>query len=761
MPDPLPEPTTPAARPALPGAGCAGQDQEESAAGCWDLSCRVRLAALQPGRLLTGFDQDQVAVLHLDIRLAGSDPALHAWDCIQQNYLASSAAHGAAGTALVLEATFQTAPGPDYRTTLPTTVRLGVALARLPAGPFTVQLRLRPGYAALDIDGVRCDEDWPCGGLAQPVRRLDAGPLCSEPRCVGVAGVAGTPSSALALMHDRTTTIPGAHIQYWTPPGANQWLGDTMMFQDGERLHILYLIDRRHGTSKAGCGGHQIAHLSTTDLRTWTHHPPALALSEPWETFGTGSLVRHAGRWWIIYGLHTDRAIAPEHVRSGSYADAAQHHTLPQRFASLGGPPMGSALAVSDDGVTFTRLDTLVHPAQNPSVFADPGGGFYLFAGYGATGLYRSEDLRSWRAIDHSIIPHGTQAPSRNTTECICHHAWNGWHYLLGGRTGFWMSRAMAGPYWDQDDAPGRRAAAHIIAEAGAHAADLLNPRPPGTIGHPRWDLYDGLWVPMIAALADGRRILSGWLQGEGDWAGSLVLRELHQEPDGTLGLSWPPEVVPPLGAPWTPLWDRAWPQGQALDLVADAGAAAGAPTTAAAAPGDRIAADGLPAACLITATIAFTAGAGPLAIVVLGSGALVDGCELTLDPLRERAQWTTPAQGRPGPLIPDQEEIFAGPEAGKCIWQMTSPHLASKGRDFSITRVAGLSGRIRLRLLITQHPKDGSVIIDAELNGGGPGSRTLVTRRARLPGRRLQLIATHGTVRIEALCVQPLVAQS
>ena len=775
MPDPIPLSNAPVAQATAFAGGASAPAAQDPRPHGLDLSFRFAPAVARPGRILTGYDRDQVAVVHVDVRLAGSDPALQPWDLVQQNYLASSAPPGAAGTALVLEALIQTAPGPAYRASLATTFRLGVALARLPAGPFTVQLRLRPGYAELCIDGACIDEDWPCGGLPQPIGRLESGPGCTQLRCAGLpdavenavvnAAMAAAPSASSASPTKRapspsppppdaaTATIPGSRIQYWTPPGANQWLGDTMMFQDGKHLHILYLIDRRHGSSKAGCGGHQIAHLSTTDLRTWTQHPLALPIAEPWETCGTGSLVRHDGRWWIIYGLHTDRIVVTERVRSGAYVDAAGHHTAPQRYADLGGAPMGTALAVSDDGVTFRPLDILVHPAQNPSVFADPDGGFCLFAGYGATGLYRSEDLLSWRAVDHFIIPHGTQAPSRNTTECICHHAWNGWHYLLGGRTGFWMSRAMAGPYWDQDTVPGRRAAAHLIAEAGEHGAHLLNPRPPGTFGQPRWDIYDGLWVPMVAALADGRRILSGWLQGEGDWAGYLVLRELHQEPDGTLAMSWPREVVPPVHPPIALAWDRPWPRDVPLALHAAAGPGADAGS-------ERIGAGPLPEECLITVTFEPAADAGPYGIVVLGTGDLVDGCELMLDPRRGRAQWSRPAHGRVGARIPDQQEIFDGPEAGRCIWQMTSPHLASKGRDFSITQVAGLAGRMRLRLLITQQPKDGSVIIDAELNGGRPGSRTLVTRRPRPPGRRLQLIATSGTVHISEATVQALVAR-
>ena len=169
------------------------------------------------------------------------------------------------------------------------------------------------------------------------------------------------------------------------------------------------------------------------------------------------------------------------------------------------------------------------------------------------------------------------------------------------------------------------------------------------------------------------------------------------------------------------------------------------------------LAAPGLPAECLITVTFLPGPGAGPYGITVLGSGDLVDGCELQFDPHRRRAQWSSPAHGRPAAAIPDQEELFAGPEQGKCIWQMTSPHLASKGRDFSITRVAGLDTALRLRLLITQHAKDGSVIIDAELNGGSAGCRTLITRRARLPGRRIQLSASSGAVQVRDLSVQPL----
>lgn len=78
-------------------------------------------------------------------------------------------------------------------------------------------------------------------------------------------------------------------------------------------------------------------------------------------------------------------------------------------------------------------------------------------------------------------------------------------------------------------------------------------------------------------------------------------------------------------------------------------------------------------------------------ALSIGGTGELVDGCELRLDPRRRRAQWNTPANGKPAAEVPDPAEIFATPDGRKPIFQQHSPHLPFHGGDFAITGGEGL----------------------------------------------------------------------
>lgn len=664
-------------------------------------------AAAGAGELLAVSDGDGHELLRLALRRSGCDPARDIWDRERENYPRWA---GPDGTTAVLEAEVAVAIRPPFRAHLPRRMRVGVPLALVGDGRRTVAVRMRSGKVDLVVDGRLVDEEWPCGPLdGVPARLRLAG---------GVARVwrSALPDAAIAtgaLDHGGGVDLRGDQLQYWTPPGHNRWAGDTMLCHDGERLHLFYLIDRRHHGSKGFCGAHQIAHFSTGDLAAWRGHPLALAVEEPWEAIGTGSMVKHAGRWHFIYGLHSGRCVT----------DAGAGGDLPRRFADIAGTPEGTAIAVSDDGIAFRKQEELVQPAQNPSVFPDPAGGFCLFAGEGAYGLYRSDDLRHWRAVDHAIVPYGPASPARNTCECMCHLAWGGWHYLFGGFTGFWMARDIAGPYWDQDG-PGGAAAVAAIRD---HVGDgMLNPRPAGTPGRPRWDIYDGLSVPMAAAMPDGRRILAGWLQDLHGWAGCLVLRELLQEADGTLALRWPPECVPRTGPAVTLGWDRA--VGDRIVLDATDGPAA--------AISDR-----LPAECLIEVDVEPAPGAGPYAVVV--ADGLIDGCELRLDPQRRIAQWGRVVAGRPAPDLPAQAEVLAAMGPGSSPYDRPSPHVAHKAGDFAIGGVEGLAGRFTLRLLVIEDRKSGSVILDAEI----AGRRTLITRRRGLSGCRLQLLATRGIV--------------
>jgi hypothetical protein len=679
----------------------------------------------QPGRLLALRDAAGKSVVSLELRRAGKDPAMTWWDDPQQNYLRWA---GPDGTVLVLEAVMDVAIAPPYRASMKKQVRVGVPVALLGPKPQRILVRMRPGKADIVVDGQIVDEEWPCGGPARPIVDFSPGANVAEASVWktwlddAVAGVRPTPGF-------ESGELTAREFQYWSPPGHNRWAGDTMFYNDGDRLHLMYLSDRRHGASK-NSGAHQIAHLSTTDLKTWSVHPMAVPITEPWETLGTGNMVKYNGRWFLLYGMHTDRIVEPAAV-------ATLKGNEPQPFDSLSGPPIGTAIASSDDGIHFRKDRLLVHPAQNPSVVPDPRGGFAMFAGYGADGLYHSDDLLHWTAVDNFIVPFNEGAPMRNSTECFSHLAWNGWHYILGGRTGFWMSKDFAGPYWDQDSDEGKATAQKLAGyfKWRLKGAPPMHPRPPGKVTVPRWDVYDGLWVPMVAEATTGRRILAGWLEDLDRWAGCLVLRELHQEPDGNLTLSWLPEGMPLTG----PSLALKWSGTPGATLHADQGKSV------------SISADNLPDEFLFEAEV--DASAGVYSVVLGGSGDLKDGCELRVEPARQRAQWGTPAQGKPAPEVPDVRTIFATEDGHKPVFNQKSKNLPFHGGDFAITDIAGLDRPHRIRVLFIQDRKSGSVIIDAEIDG----RRTMITRRRGLTGHRIELVAISGSVQFSEPTVRPV----
>jgi beta-fructofuranosidase len=124
----------------------------------------------------------------------------------------------------------------------------------------------------------------------------------------------------------------------------DRWLWDFWIARDGPDYHAFYLQaptslgdpDRRHWHVSIG-------HAVSTDLRTWEVLPDALAPAERgrWDdcTTWTGSVLRHAGRWWMFY-------TGTSHAEQGRV----------QRVGS----------AVSDDLVTWERT------SDRPAIEADP-----------------------------------------------------------------------------------------------------------------------------------------------------------------------------------------------------------------------------------------------------------------------------------------------------------------------------------------------------------------------------------------------------
>jgi len=665
---------------------------------------RTQIGARGWNSSLVDWGNDASRSLRLYTRRAGERPEDVTWDEIQQNYLSFP---DASGVCDVLEAEVA------FRNHYPqwNRMRVGVPAARIGKGrTHDIVLRFSGACLSLFVDGVLVDEDWPVGQIpsaAAPLRIGGAGgDAVIEAVTVWPCALSDseiiTQAGGKQRVAQRDTEILDPErtcVQYWTPRGHNQWFGDALLGEvtpfDGDRFRLFYLTDRRHGASKFGCGGHSIAQMSSVDLVRWQQHPGAFAI-EPWETVGTGRPLAHDGKLLLFYGMHTSRVMPKDSIVHPGVDQ--EKCTIPQLFPDAPRYPQGMSFAESEDGSVFTKSRRLVHPAQNPAICRDEtGNGFLLMAGYGSKGLWHSTDLQHWQLVDEAIIPVGGDSPVRNSDECQCMFEWNGWHYIIAGRTGFWMSRQQRGPYWEGKD--GKKAA----------------------VVKPRWDIYDGLWVPMVAAFANNRRIMAGFLQGpEFDWAGHLVFRELIQCEDGTLGTKWPEELTPPVRS-WAAPCIRS--QGTTADSISVTGAASSWAVI-----------ENVPSSARLSMRIAGGAATSCIGIAVLGEDG--NGCALSVWPQAGRAQWSTVKAPAIPPQIPTLEEILA--QDLDPIWKMQNPHVPFKGGDFAISQVEGLDRPFQVEVLFLYDPKSRSTIIDACVNG----QRTLVTRRKGLIARQIRFLA-------------------
>ncbi len=386
--------------------------------------------------------------------------------------------------------------------------RLGVPPAALRGeASRVVVLRLAALKLDLFLDGVLVDEEWPLGGLAASDGPLRIGPALrvgiwgrglSDAEILGLSGgAAGLPEREDAILGPESPVG-----QYWLPRGFNVNVGDCMPFHHRGRFHLFYLHNRRSHMSRWGLGGHQWAHVSTTDLRRWDRHPLAVPLTREDEgSICTGSVFFHDGIHRAFYAVRTvDRSASP--ICASTSTDCVHFEKHPA-LAALTAPYK------PEDG-------------RDPVVFRDPATG--LFHMLVTTGLADppaggeggclaelvSRDLRSWEQRGPFLVPGLPGQP-----ECPDVFEWRGWHYLLfsnGGVTRYRMSRGPLGP-WER----------------------------PGV------DVFGGpdVMVMKTAAFAGDRRIGAAFTRGEG-YGGRLVLREILQKSDGTLVSAWPPELTPP-----------------------------------------------------------------------------------------------------------------------------------------------------------------------------------------------------------------------
>ncbi|QEH35545.1 hypothetical protein OJF2_40980 [Aquisphaera giovannonii] len=273
-----------------------------------------------------------------------------------------------------------------------------------------------------------------------------------------------------------------------------------------------------------------------------------------------------------------------------------------------------------------------------------------------------SDDCERWTELpepflvtDESVVPQ------------MCPHwfRWNDWYYFMGGVEGVFRSRAPYGPWARQ--IPGR---------------------------------LDNLAVPKTGAFAVNRRILAGFLNDDG-WGGNLVLRELVQGEDGSLGTRFVPEMIPASGPP------LARPDDEAAMILRSEGGK----------PNHLF--KNLPNDARMTLTLS-PQGATRYGVRVRTSDGKSDGTELSLDPAAGRVAYSA------------------------------STHSASRGPlpgGPSLEAVRGLDRPIRLDI-VCRHD-----IVDVEIDG----RHTLVNRYWNPKGDGLAVWAEGGALAVRDVTIRPL----
>ena len=390
---------------------------------------------------------------------------------------------------------------------------------------------------------------------------------------------------------------PNESMQYWIPPN-HYFVGDCLPFFCDGTFHFVYLLDRKHHSSKNGLGAHQWAQATSTDLIHWKQQPMVVPITDQWEgSICTGSLFHHDG---IYYAFYATRA-------SGI------------RFPGWTGH---LAYAISRDGIHFEKQDPnpmFTMPAcynprecRDPVVFQDPDTGLFHMlvtswyikdTKFPCLAHFVSSDLKSWKPGE----PIKTDEPG--TPECPDWFEWNGWYYLNYSPDGvarYRVSKQPLGP-WEK----------------------------------PEVDIYGSLYerVAKTAAFKDNRRLSVSWCP-IGGYAGCAVFRELVQFEDGSLGTKFVPEMIPASGDPLTLSMKQLTQKVSGTQKQVKLDATSGFEVAAF---------ENVPQNVRITLDIKPEPGVNYFGLCLRGSGNYEKGCELRFDPAKKQVQLGEPKDGHMG----------------------------------------------------------------------------------------------------------------
>lgn len=294
------------------------------------------------------------------------------------------------------------------------------------------------------------------------------------------------------------------------PVSENAWVGDVMPMTEGDRLHLYYLYD----TDSNDIGYHPIYQFSTSNFYEYQDDglviPYGDSKDAPDLAVGTGSVLKaQDGLYHCFYTGHNDTF--PE---KGLDRECVMH-------------------AVSEDNVNWTKIpEDTFYSAENysgddfrdPFVFWNEEEQCYwlLIAARedrlgGVVARYTSTDLSSWTLCDPLYAPE-----QQYMLECPDLFQLGDHYYLFYSWdcvTYYAIGDSIYGPFTAPEN-----------------------------------NVLDGTGFSFYAAKTaelNGIRYLCGWVgrkisrtdAGSYDWAGNLLIHELVQKEDGTLGVKEPADL--------------------------------------------------------------------------------------------------------------------------------------------------------------------------------------------------------------------------
>lgn len=304
-----------------------------------------------------------------------------------------------------------------------------------------------------------------------------------------------------------------SNLQYFKPVEKRLFTGDCMPYYHEGTFYIYWLLDEGHHAGLGGLGGHQWALSTSKDLVEWKHYPVAVGIDEDWEkSICTGSVIADKGKFYAFYSTRVQDN------------DGKVHEQLSYAMSEDGGVSFAKQ---APNPFYYAPEECVSRDFRDPKVFKDDNAYHLFISGYkkepelegfgGYLVHLISTNLKDWKEVTSPLT--GQVA----TPECSDYFHWNGWYYLLysiGGDTYYVKSRKPYGP-WE----------------------------------YPTTQAFVESWASVYktAEYKDNRRIAVAYMPCRSNnkdfdgpiWGGNMLLREVVQEPDGTLNTKFLSESLP------------------------------------------------------------------------------------------------------------------------------------------------------------------------------------------------------------------------